>query len=79
MKMGCAPISIESVTEVNGVWYVHGENFSPYCRVTVDGNLLETEYLSPWLLRLKKDPECTADQMVISVVDTHQEILSDSE
>ena len=81
MQMGVAPITMNNISKVNDVWYIAGENFSPYCRVTTgDGELLKTTYLSPWLLEVTEDPG-TADveDLFISVVDKHHEILSDTE
>lgn len=80
MKMGMAPITIESISQRGELWYFSGENFTPYCKVTVKDRLLDTIYLSPWLLQVTEDPGTTrADELFISVVDTHQEILSDTE
>ena len=80
MQMGCVPIRITNMFERGGVWYIQGENFSPYCEVTVDGNLLKTDYICGTLLKLEEDPGVlTVDDLYISVVDTHHEILSDTE
>ena len=80
MQMGCVPIRITNMFERGGVWYIQGENFSPYCEVTVDGNLLKTDYICGTLLTLEEDPGVlTVDDLYISVVDTHHEILSDTE
>ena len=45
-----------------------------------DGKRLEAEYVSPRLIRLEEDPK-TEDpgELVIQVVDKHNEILSDTE
>ena len=57
-----------------------GENFSPYCKVTVGGDLLKTVYMSPTLLQVLEDPETeNLEELSISVVDQHKEILSDTE
>ena len=80
MQMGMAPITIQSLSHRGEVWYISGENFTPYCKVTVDGELLKTIYLSPWLLQVTEDPGTTdVNDLVISVVDKHHEILSDTE
>ena len=39
------------------IWYVLGENFSPYCQVTIEGRRLDAEYITPRLIRLTEDPE----------------------
>ena len=80
MKMGCVPIRITKVYQHNGAWYIEGQNFSPYCEVTLDGKLLKTEYICETMLKLKEAPNTlSADDLYISVVDTHREILSDTE
>ncbi len=80
LTMGMAPITIEDLYQSGEVWYVSGENFSPYCRVRNGEDLLKTEYLSPWLLRLTEDPGTSeAEDLSIRVVDKHHETLSDTE
>ena len=79
LQMGMEPIVITQIWERDGAWYVAGENFSPYCQVVRDGKRLETEYLSPYLLRLTENPE-TEDTGIlgIQVVDKHNEVLSET-
>ncbi|MDD3347232.1 LTA synthase family protein [Oscillibacter sp.] len=80
MQMGVAPIVLEGLSQRGDVWYLSGENFTPYCKVTVKGKLLDTIYLSPWLLQVTEDPGTEdAGDLFISVVDKHREILSDTE
>ena len=80
LQMGAAPIRITGMFQQNGRWYIRGENFSPYCQVTVEGRLLKTDYICQSLLELREDPDgLTLEDLYISVVDTHREILSDTE
>ena len=80
MKMGMVPIRITGMKQQGETWYILGENFTPYCVVTEDGRQLETEYLAPWLLRLRDMPDTTDwRELSISVVDKHNEILSNTE
>ena len=80
MEMGMVPIEITGMEQRAGDWFILGRNFTPYCVVTEDGGLLETEYESPWLLRLKEEPDTTdCRELEISVVDKHNEILSNTE
>ena len=80
MEMGMVPIEITGMEQRAGDWFILGRNFTPYCVVTEDGDLLETEYESPWLLRLKEEPDTTdCRELEISVVDKHNEILSNTE
>ena len=80
MEMGMVPIEITGMEQRAGDWFILGENFTPYCVVTQDGQLLDTEYEAPWLLRVTEEPD-TADyrDLEISVVDKHNEILSNTE
>lgn len=79
LRMGMEPIIITGLGQKDGTWYVAGENFSPYCQVVRDGERLETEYLSPWLLRLDEDPGTEdAAELGIQVVDKHNEVLSET-
>lgn len=80
MKMGVSKIEITDLYERDGAWYVRGDNFSPYCKVTVDGKILDTTYITPMLLRIDENPGVNSYQdLSISVVDMHKEILSDTE
>ena len=80
MQMGVSKIQVTDLYQRSGAWYVRGENFSPYCKVTVDGKILETTYITPTLLRIEEDPGTeNYEDLVISVVDMHKEVLSDTE
>ena len=80
MEMGMVPIEITGMEQRAGDWFILGKNFTPYCVVTEDGELLETEYEAPWLLRVTEEPDTTDYRnLEISVVDQHNEILSDTE
>lgn len=80
LRMGVAPIIIRTLSHSGKAWYISGQNFTPYCKVTVDGELLETIYMSPTLLQVVEDPGTTrVEDLSISVVDKHKEILSDTE
>ena len=60
--------------------FIQGRNFTPYCEGTLDGELLDTTYISGTVLRLEEDPgEIQLEDFYISVVDKHHEILSDTE
>ena len=80
MDMGMVPIRITGMEQRAGDWFILGENFTPYCVVTENGRLLKTEYEAPWLLRITEEPD-TRDyrELEISVVDKHNEILSNTE
>ena len=81
LEMGMAPIRVNQILQSGeDFWYIIGESFSPYCQVIRDGKRLEAKYISPRLIRLEEDPK-TEDpgELVIQVVDKHNEILSDTE
>lgn len=50
MEMGMVPIEITGMEQRAGDWFILGENFTPYCVVTQNGQLLDTEYEAPWAL-----------------------------
>ena len=78
MKMGSAPIVMDAVFRVSGNWYLFGHNFTPYCKVFVDGHQIKSSYKSTGILRLKEDPG-TRDlsRYTIKVMDKHKEVLSE--
>lgn len=79
LKMGIKPIRIEKIVEVGGKYYIKGRNFTPYSKVSIDGEVLDTIYLSPSVLGLleEADPE-DVDRMKISQVEK-KNILSTTE
>ena len=80
MEMGMVPIEITGMRPQGENWLILGWNFTPFCQVTEDGRRLDTEYVSPRLLRVTEDLE-TDDwrDLEISVVDKHNEVLSNTE
>jgi hypothetical protein len=80
MQMGMVPITVRGLYPWGKNWMVTGENFSPYCEVTVDGKQLDTEYRSSRILCLTEDPGTESYRdLDIRVVDKHNEVLSDTE
>ena len=78
--MGVSPIVIRSLSQGKKAWYITVENLTPYCKVTVDGDILKTVYMSPCVLQVLEDPGTSSvEDLSISVVDQHKEILSDTE
>ncbi len=80
MKMGIYDIEIEEVVQVGEVYYIKGQNFTEYSKVSLDGKPLKTIFLGPTLLGLKEevDPDRVAD-MKISIVEKNDVILSTTE
>lgn len=80
MKMGIYDIKIKEVVQVGDVYYIKGQNFTEYSKVSLDGKPLKTIFLGPTLLGLKEDvdPERVGD-MKISQVEKNDVILSTTE
>lgn len=80
MRMGINPIRIEEIVMIGEDYYIKGENFTEYSKVSLNGEPLKTVYLGPTLLGLKEevDPEDVAN-MKISQVEKNDVILSTTE
>lgn len=80
MHMGVKDIKVSSIVEIGDKYYIKGENFTEYSKVNLDGEILDTVYISPSLLELKEevDPEAVP-RMRISQVEKNKEILSTTE
>ena len=81
MKMGVKDITIDEVVNINGSYYIKGQNFTEYSKVTLDGETLNTIYLGPNLLGLLEevDPD-DAENMKVSQIDrSNKEIISTTE
>ena len=81
LKMGVRDIKITDIVEIAGKYYLKGENFTQYSKVTLHGNLLNTVYLGPTVLGLKDkaDPEDIPEMKVSQVEKKNDEILSTTE
>lgn len=81
LKMGVKKIRIDKVVKIGSKYYIKGQNFTEYSKVTLDGDLLKTEYLGPTLLGLKEkvDPGDVKKMKISQVDKNNSEILSTSE
>ena len=81
IKMGVRTIKINKVVEIMGKFYLKGENFTEYSKVSLDGNILKTIYLSPSVLGLLEqvNPEDVSKMKVSQVEKNKEEILSTTE
>ena len=80
LKMGVKDIKIESIEKIGDKHYIKGENFTEYSKVNLDGEILDTVYVSPTLLELREEVDDTAvARMRISQVEKNNEILSTTE
>lgn len=80
MRMGIRPIKIEDIVKIGEDYYIKGQNFTEYSKISLDGEVLSTIYLGPTILGLKEkvNPE-DIDRMKISQVEKNKEILSTTE
>jgi hypothetical protein len=78
--MGYRPIKVEKIVEVAGDYYISGGGFTPFSKVTLDGDVLKTTYVGPNVLKLEEqvDPG-RADDMKVSQVEKYNAILSTTE
>lgn len=81
MKMGIKTIKVDKVININGKYYIKGENFTPYSKISIDGKALDTIYLTPTILGLLYDKVTPEDvsKMKVSQVDSGHGILSTTE
>ena len=80
MKMGVKTIKVDEVVKIGKDYYIKGQNFTEYSKISLDGKILDTVYLGPTILALKEkvDPE-EAVNMKVSQVEKNKEVLSTTE
>lgn len=80
LKMGVKEIKIDEIVKIGENYYIKGQNFTEYSKVSLDGEILETVYLGPTILALKEkvDPE-DVSRMKVSQVEKNKEVLSTTE
>lgn len=80
LKMGVREIKIDEIVQIGENYYIKGQNFTEYSKISLDGNILDTVYLGPTILALKEevDPE-DISRMKISQVEKNREVLSTTE
>lgn len=80
MDMGYNPIKVDEILEVGGQYYISGEGFTSYSKVSMDGKVLDTIYLSPTVLKLEEEVDPTdVNKVKVSQVEKNKEILSTTE
>ena len=81
MKMGVKDIKITDVVKIGDKYYIKGENFTQYSKVTLDGRELSTIYLGENVLGLLEDvdPEDAVNMKVSQIETKSNEILSTTE
>jgi len=80
MKMGVREIKVEQVVKVGQKYYIKGKNFTPFSKISIDGEVLDTIFLGPSVLGLLEEvkPE-DVSKMKVSQVEKNNEILSTTE
>lgn len=80
LQMGVYEIKIKEIVKIGDDYYIKGENFTEYSKVSLDGEPLKTVYLGPTILGLKEEVDPSdVDRMKISQVEKNDEILSTTE
>lgn len=81
MSLGVKKIKIDKVVNIGGKYYIKGQNFTEFSKVTLDGETLKTIYLSPNLLGLQEEVDpADAQNMKVSQIDkSNKEIISTTE
>ena len=70
MTLGVKKIQIDKVVNIGGKYYIKGQNFTEYSKVTLDGETLKTIYLGPSLLGLQEEVDpADAENMKVSQID----------
>ena len=81
MRMGVKEIKINEVVQIGDRYYIKGQNFNEYSKVTLRGKTLKTIYLGTNILGLQEDvdPKDAADMKVSQVETKTKEIMSTTE
>ena len=81
IRMGVKKIKIDKVVNVAGKYYIKGQNFTEYSKVTLNGKALKTTYLGPSLLGLSQevDPNDAARMKVSQIDKSSNTIISTTE
>ncbi|MDO4833409.1 MAG: LTA synthase family protein [Bacillota bacterium] len=80
MKMGVKEIKIEKIVKIGENYYIKGENFTEYSKISLDGKVLKTVYLGPTILALNEEVDSKdVSKMKVSQVEKNKEILSTTE
>ena len=78
--MGVKDIKIDEVVKIGEDYYIKGQNFTEFSKISLDDKVLKTVYLGPTILALKEevDPE-DVSRMKVSQVEKNKEVLSTTE
>ncbi len=81
LKMGVKDIKVKKVVKVGDRYYIKGQNFTPYSKITLDGKTLNTIFLGQSVLGLLDDvdPAEAVNMKVSQIENKSKEILSTTE
>lgn len=80
MRMGVKEIKIDNIVKIGEKYYIKGENFTEYSKISLDGEVLKTVYLGPTILALNEEVNPKdVSKMKVSQVEKNKEILSTTE
>ena len=78
--MGVKEIKIDEVVQIGEKYYIKGQNFTEFSKISLDGKVLNTVYLGPTILVLNEEVDPNdVDKMKVSQVEKNKEILSTTE
>ena len=80
LKMGYRPIRINEIVEVAGQYYISGEGFTPFSKVSLEGKILETIYMGPTVIKLMEEVDPSeVSKLKVSQVEKYNSVLSTTE
>lgn len=80
MKMGVREIKVDRVVEIGKKYYIKGQNFTPFSKISIEGKVLDTIFLGPTVLGLLEEVKTEdVSKMKVSQVEKNNEILSTTE
>lgn len=80
MKMGVKEIKIDEIVQIGENYYIKGQNFTEFSKISLNGKVLKTAYLGPTILALNEEVDPNdVDKMKVSQVEKNKEILSTTE
>ena len=80
MKMGVRQIRVDEVVQIGKKYYLKGQNFTPFSKISMGDKVLDTIYLGPSILGLLEEVDKEdVSKMKVSQVEKNKEILSTTE
>lgn len=80
LQMGIDRIYIDKIVKIDKKYYIKGNNFTPYSKVSLNGKVLNTIYLDPTRLGLLEEIDpALSGELKISQVEKGNKILSTTE